>query len=171
MTEQDYIEEGRLQDELPLEVRLKYLTEAYRKDEKRLEEINRYAQGLEEENLSLQKKIKSLESWQQENNVGEDYLEKLNAKFCMLQAQLKKSFPKRVIKVKTLKKKIVNMRLYIYKLQTILKENGIEYPERVVDPLEIESNYDIESINDYAVRGPNENYEGDFLDGSIPANR
>lgn len=171
MTSQDNIEEGRLQDELPLEVRLKYLAEAFRKDEERIKEMTRYAQGLEEENLSLQKKSHAFELWKQENGIGKDYLEKLNAKFCEIQAQLKKNFPKRVIQVSAMKKRIVNMSLYIHKLQTILKENGIEYPERVIDPLEIESNYDIESINEYAVRGPNENYEGDFLDENTPANR
>ena len=171
MNEQDNIEEGRLQDELPIEVQLKNLIKAYRKNEKRLEELTRYAQGLEEENVSLHKKIKAFESCKQEYNIGDDYLQKLNAKFSEIQAQLKKNFPKRVIQVRTMKKKIVNMSLYIHKLQTILKENGIEYPERVIDPLEIDSNYDIESINDYAVRGPREDYEGDFLDASIPANR
>ena len=171
MNEQDYIEEGRLQDELPPEVRLKYLTEDFRKNEKRLEEMARYAQGLEEENCILQKKIQKLEAWKQKNGLGDDYLQRLNAKFCEIQAQLKKNFPKRVIQVSTLKKKVVNMSMYICKLQTILKENGIEYPERIIDPLEIASNYDIESINEYAVRGANENYEGDFLDANISANR
>ena len=171
MNEQDNIEEGRLQDELPLEVRLKYLTEAFRKDEERIKEITRYAQGLEEENMSLQKELHAFELRKQEYDNGKDYLKKLNVKFCEIQNQLKKVFPKRVIQVSAMKKKIVNMSLYIRKLQTILKENGIEYPERVVDPLEIESSYDIESINEYAVRGTNENYEGDFLDTNTPTNR
>lgn len=171
MNEQDYIEEGRLQDELPPEVRLKYLTEDFRKNEKRLEEMARYAQGLEEENVSLQKRIEELEAWKQKYGMDEGYLQKLNMKFSYIQGQLKKNFPRRVIQMSSLKKKVINMGVYIYKLQTLLKENGIEYPERIIDPLELDSNYDIESINVYAVRGPNEIFEGDFLNPNVSANR
>ncbi|MBO5888052.1 MAG: hypothetical protein IIV77_07170 [Bacteroidaceae bacterium] len=167
MNSQDNTEEGRLQDELPLEVRLKYLTEAFRKNEKRIKDLTRYAQGLEEENLSLQKKLHALE----ENEIRKDYLRKLKAKFCEVRAHLIKNYPMRVVQVRALKKRIANMTSYIHDLQTILRKNGIEYPERTSDPLENESNYDIESIDEYAVRGPNEKYEGDFFDVNLPANR
>jgi hypothetical protein len=45
-------------DEIPYEVRMKYLIEGYRRDFKRLEQLEKYAKGLEEENLLLQKDSK-----------------------------------------------------------------------------------------------------------------
>ena len=41
-------------DDIPYEVRMKHIIEAYRKDLKRLESLEKYAKGLEEENLLLQ---------------------------------------------------------------------------------------------------------------------
>ena len=48
-------------DEIPYEVRMKHLIEGYRRDLKRLDQLARYAKGLEEENLLLQKKIENTE--------------------------------------------------------------------------------------------------------------
>ena len=42
-------------DEIPYEVRMKHLIEGYRRDLKRLDQLARYAKGLEEENLLLQR--------------------------------------------------------------------------------------------------------------------
>lgn len=50
-------------DEIPYEVRMKHLIEGYRRDLKRLDQLARYAKGLEEENLLLQKKIENTEKW------------------------------------------------------------------------------------------------------------
>ncbi len=44
-------------NELPYEVWMKYLIKAYRRDLARLEQLQRYAEGLEEENVVLQKKL------------------------------------------------------------------------------------------------------------------
>ena len=47
-------------DELPYEVWMKHILKAYRKDKERLEQLQRYAKGLEEENVVLQKQLKLL---------------------------------------------------------------------------------------------------------------
>lgn len=47
-------------DELPYEVWMKFLIKAYRKDKVRLEQLQRYADGLEEENVALQKQLDKL---------------------------------------------------------------------------------------------------------------
>ena len=47
-------------DELPYEIWMKYILKAYRKDKERLEQLQRYAEGLEEENVALQKQLKLL---------------------------------------------------------------------------------------------------------------
>jgi hypothetical protein len=54
-------------DEIPYEVRMKHLIEGYRRDFKRLEQLEKYAKGLEEENLLLQKKIAKTEEWIKEH--------------------------------------------------------------------------------------------------------
>jgi hypothetical protein len=43
--------------DIPYEVRMKYILRAYRKDKERLEQLQRYAEGLEEENVALQKQL------------------------------------------------------------------------------------------------------------------
>lgn len=50
--------------DLPYEVWVKYLIKAYRRDLVRLEQLQRYAEGLEEENVALQKKLAKLTSMQ-----------------------------------------------------------------------------------------------------------
>ena len=45
------------QDEIPYEVWMKHIIKAYRKDKVRLEQLQRYAEGLEEENVALQKQL------------------------------------------------------------------------------------------------------------------
>jgi len=164
-------QEGRLQDELPLEVRLKYLSEAYHKNEKRLLRLKKYAQGLEEENVALQKKVNELEKWIDGHCYSDDYLNKLSAKFKEMQSHIKKTYPKRVVDVKVMKNKIYQQRDYIIKLITLLNKNGIEYPELKFDSLALESGYDLESIDDFAVRGAKEDFDGDPLDVKIPTCR
>ncbi len=51
-------------DDLPYEVWMKHLIKAYRRDLERLEQLQRYAEGLEEENVALQKKLAKLTSMQ-----------------------------------------------------------------------------------------------------------
>ena len=45
------------QVDIPYEVWMKHIIKAYRKDIVRLEQLQRYAEGLEEENVALQKKL------------------------------------------------------------------------------------------------------------------
>ena len=51
-------------DDIPYEVWMKHLIKAYRRDLERLEQLQRYAEGLEEENVALQKKLAKLTSMQ-----------------------------------------------------------------------------------------------------------
>ena len=50
------------QDEVPYEVWMKHILKAYRKDKERLEQLQRYAEGLEEENVVLQKQLKLIKT-------------------------------------------------------------------------------------------------------------
>jgi len=51
-------------DDIPYEVWMKHLIKAYRRDLERLEQLQRYAEGLEEENVALQKQLAKLTSMQ-----------------------------------------------------------------------------------------------------------
>ena len=88
-----------------------------------------------------------------------------------MQSHIKKTYPKRVVDVKVMKNKIYQQRDYIIKLITLLNKNGIEYPELKFDSLALESGYDLESIDDFAVRGAKEDFDGDPLDVKIPTCR
>ena len=49
-------------NDIPYEVWMKHLIKAYRRDLVRLEKLQRYAEGLEEENVALQKQLAKLAS-------------------------------------------------------------------------------------------------------------
>ncbi len=161
----------RPQDEMPYEIRMKNIIEAYRKDIKRLEDLSRYAKGLEEENVNLQKRIEVYESWTEGAPNQKDFINQLSNKIAQMQGLIKKTYPKRVIKVAALKTKAMQQYHYIQELQGILKSNGIEYPEMEVDPLSIEGNYKITDIDVFAVRGKHETFESDPLDVIVPPNK
>ncbi len=77
-----------------------------------------------------------------------------------LRGTLIKSFPKRVIQMRDIKKKVMSLEEYIRYLQRLLQQNDIPYDERKVNPSKSES-IDFDSLDIYAVRGPHENYDSD----------
>lgn len=161
----------RPQDDIPYEMRMKYIIEAYRKDIKKLEELTKYAQGLEEENLALQKKMDGYDEWLQEVAGDKDFFVKIAMKIRSMQSYIKQTFPKRVVKTAALNATIMGQKMYIKQLQKLLDEHGIVYPERIKDPMEMESSYDIEHLDIYAVRGKKETFEGEPLDFTIAVNK
>lgn len=84
-------------DEIPYEVRMKHLIEGYRRDLKRLDQLARYAKGLEEENLLLQKKIENTEKWIKSHPDKEELIRKMDLEIRQLKGTLTKSYPKRVV--------------------------------------------------------------------------
>ncbi len=92
---------------------------------------------------------------------GRDYeatIKKQQVEIKQLKSKLTNEFPKRVVKVKDLKKRMIRMERYIWELQALLKQNSIPYNERKVTSERSES-FDIEDIDIFAVRGPKENYD------------
>ena len=145
-------------DDIPYEVRMKYILEAYIRDKKSLEDLKNYAKGLEEENCMLTKKIKDLDSMYAESRDYEATIKKQQVEIKQLKSKLTNEFPKRVVKVKDLKKRMIRMERYIWELQALLKQNSIPYNERKVTSERSES-FDIEDIDIFAVRGSKENYD------------
>ena len=145
-------------DEIPYEVRMKHLIKSYRKDLKRLESLEKYAKGLEEENLQLQKKMEKTDAWLAEEPDRQAAIQKMQLEIKQLRGTLIKSFPKRVIQMRDIKKKVMSLEEYIRYLQRLLQQNDIPYEERKVNPSKSES-IDFDSLDIFAVRGPKENYD------------
>ena len=146
-------------DEIPYEVRMKYLIEGYRRDLKRLDQLARYAKGLEEENLLLQKKIENTEKWIKSHPDKEELIRKMDLEIRQLKGTLTKSYPKRVVELKYIKKKVRDIEDYMRYLQSLLDDNDISYEERKPNPSPKVEDLNIEDIDILAVRSPNENYE------------
>ena len=146
-------------DEIPYEVRMKHLIAAYRKDLKQLGELSRYAKGLEEENLLLQKKIEAHEKWMKENPDKELCIKQMDLEIRQLKGTLTKTYPKRVIELKHIKSKVRDQDGYIKYLQSLLDTNDVPYEEKKPNPSPKVEELNVEDIDIFAVRGPNENYE------------
>ena len=167
-------EKERLQDSIPDEVMLKYVTTALHDARKQLEEVEkridaavRYAKGLEEENMLLQEKVDLYESWMEGIPDKKNFLTKIAQKIEDMQDYIKRSFPKRVVEVVALKKKLIHQSFYISKLQAILDSNELDYPKPEEDPTTVKGNYDINDLDVFAVRGKREKFESDPLDVSV----
>ena len=137
-------------DDIPYEVRMKHIIEAYRKDLKRLESLEKYAKGLEEENLQLQKKMEKTDAWLAEEPDRQAAIQKMQLEIKQLRGTLIKSFPKRVIQMRDIKKKVMSLEEYIRYLQRLLQQNDIPYEERKVNPSKSES-IDFDSLDIFAV--------------------
>ena len=89
-------------NELPYEVWMKYIIKAYRQDKKRLEQLQKYAKGLEEENIALQKQLEQ-------------------------QKVDKETSSKRKRKIFELTHITQSQEVYIGRLQLLLAEHGIPF--------------------------------------------
>lgn len=90
------------QDDIPYEVWMKHIIKAYRKDIVRLEQLQKYAEGLEEENVALQKKLEQ-------------------------QIVDKETSRKRKETIYELKRIVKSQEVYIGRLQLLLAEHDIPY--------------------------------------------
>lgn len=117
--------------------------------------------------MLLQEKVDLYESWMQGVPDKKDFLTKIAQKIERLQEYIKKTFPKRVVEVAAMKKKIINQSFYISKLQAILNDNGLDYPKLEEDPMTVKGNYNINNLDVFAVRGKHEKFESDPLDVTV----
>jgi predicted RNase H-like nuclease (RuvC/YqgF family) len=134
--------------DLPFEVRMKYIIDAYRKDQVKWGWLYQHAKRLDDDNSKLREKIERLQ-----NIINrlqpEDILQLKNTIKC-LETKIEKVYPKRKYKLSTYKRLIKSQEDYIAQLQKLLDSNGILYPPRIpLNNLEIEG---ADSINVNAVR-------------------
>ena len=109
--------------------------------------------------MILQKKIENTEKWIKSHPDKEELIRKMDLEIRQLKGTLTKSYPKRVVELKYIKKKVRDIEDYMRYLQSLLDDNDISYEERKPSPSTKVEDLNIEDIDILAVRGPNENYE------------
>lgn len=162
-------------EDIPYEVRMKYIIDAYRKDQKKWEKLYDYTKHLEGEVMRLKEiqivngftdkvdgieietsaqvikdlrnKIKDLEAKVKDlEKCASDPL----ARIRVLENRIENTYPQRKYKVATFKKVIKSQEVYIEELQKLLDENGIAYtPKEPVNELEANG---ADNIDENAVR-------------------
>lgn len=161
--------------DIPYEVRMKYIIEAYRKDQEKWGKLVEYAKHLESDVIRLKEiqiangftdKIEGIEI-QTSAQLIKDLRHKVNdlqhrvkelkksigdptGRIRYLESKIEKTYPERKFKISSLKKVIKNQELYIEELQKLLDENGIAYnPKKPINNIEAMG---ADNIDENAVR-------------------
>ena len=141
-------------EDIPYEVRMKYIIDAYRKDQVKWGKLAEYAKHLEAEVIRLKdilikngfadpgviddvKPAKLIAELREENKELKDKLKVMKqavndpeGTIKLLQDRIAETYPKRVHKMGSYKKVIKSQEDYIKVLQKLLDENGIKYHEK-----------------------------------------
>ena len=158
-------------EDIPYEVRMKYIIDAYRKDQVKWRKLAEYAKHLEGEVIRL-KEILISNGYTDSGVVGDSKPAKVindlrteinqlklelkekkekvtNKKIERMKSLIEEEYPLRQFKLRTLKSTIRNMQAYIEELQGLLDENNIVYgpmdfaDKKVVDNID---NIDVTAI-------------------------
>ena len=159
-------------EEIPYEVRMKYIIDAYRKDQKKWGKLAEYAKHLEAEVLRL-KEILISNGYTDSGVVGDsepakvinelkeqlDQLKKelkekkinaTNKKIERMKNLIEEEYPLRKFKLRTLKVTIKSMNAYIEELQGLLDQNDIIYgPMDLADKKVVDN---IDNFDETAIR-------------------
>ncbi len=158
-------------EDVPYEVRMRYIIDAYRKDQKKWGKLAEYAKHLEGEVVRLKEIL--ISNGYTDNGVAGDYdpaivisklkkkikeLEKINVekevkpalvRIKQLEHQIG-TFPLKAYKAQSFSKLIKSQEIYINELQALLDKNGVEYHPKVkVNKLEIDG---VDKVMDELVR-------------------
>ena len=159
-------------EEIPYEVRMKYIIDAYRKDQKKWGKLAEYAKHLEAEVLRLKEILISNgytdsgvvgdsepakvinELKEQLNQLKQELKEKkinaTNKKIERMKNLIEEEYPLRKFKLRTLKVTIKSMNAYIEELQGLLDQNDIIYgPMDLADKKVVDN---IDNFDENAVR-------------------
>lgn len=159
-------------EEIPYEVRMKYIIDAYRKDQKKWGKLAEYAKHLEAEVLRLKEILISNgytdsgvvgdsepakvinELKEQLNQLKQELKEKkinaTNKKIERMKNLIEEEYPLRKFKLRTLKVTIKSMNAYIEELQGLLDQNDIIYgPMDLADKKVVDN---IDNFDETAIR-------------------
>lgn len=159
-------------EEIPYEVRMKYIIDAYRKDQVKWSKLAEYAKHLEGEVIRLKnilisngytdsgvvgdsepaKVIKELKEQldQLKQELKEKKINATNKKIERMKSLIEDEYPLRKFKLRTLKVTIRNMQAYIEELQGLLDQNDIIYgPMDLADKKVVDN---IDNFDETAIR-------------------
>lgn len=161
-------------EDIPYEVRMKYIIDAYRKDQEKWSKLAEYAKHLEAEVIRLKnvlikngyadpgviddvKPAQLIDELRKENkelkqklNVMQQAVNDPDGIIKLLEERMAKTYPKRVHKMSSYKKVIKSQEDYIIALQKLLDENGIKYHEKCpINDIEVSG---ADAIDENAVR-------------------
>ena len=161
-------------ESIPYEVRMKYIIDAYRKDQVKWGKLYVYAKHLEEEVIRLKniliingyadpgviddvKPAQVITELREENkelkqklNIMQQAVNDPDGIIKLLEERITKTYPKRVHKMGVYKKVIKSQEVYIEELQKLLDDNGITYQPKVpINELEAKG---ADNIDENAVR-------------------
>ena len=159
-------------EEIPYEVRMKYIIDAYRKDQKKWGKLAEYAKHLEAEVLRLKEILISNgytdsgvvgdsepakvinELKEQLNQLKQELKEKkinaTNKKIERMKSLIEEEYPLRKTKLRTFKLAIRYMQAYIEELQGLLDQNDIAYGP--MNPFDKKVVDNIDNFDENAVR-------------------
>lgn len=153
--------------DIPYEVRMKYIIDAYRKDQEKWGKLAEYAKHLEAEVIRykeimvangytdnrIEKEVKPSKGNAELRKEIIDLKKELNDannNIKNLENKIESEYPQRKYKMASFKKVIKSQLLYIEALQKLLDENNIPYhPKAPINDLERE---DMDNIDENAVR-------------------
>ena len=159
-------------EEIPYEVRMKYIIDAYRKDQVKWGKIAEYAKHLEAEVIRLKEILISNgytdsgvvgdskpakvinELKEQLNQLKQELKEKkinaTNKKIERMKRLIEEEYPLRKFKLRTFKVTIRNMQAYIEELQGLLDQNDIVYgPMDLSDKIVVDN---LDNFDETAIR-------------------
>lgn len=140
-------------DDVPYEVRMKYIIDAYKKDQEKWAKLAGYAKHLEGEVIRLKKIL--IENGYTDSGASEDWtpakeIVDLKKKIKKLEDKIENVYPKKQKHNLKMKKVISRQSSYILQLQSLLEKNGIPYtPPPTFKQITQE---DIDAIDENAVR-------------------
>ena len=140
-------------DDVPYEVRMKHIIQAYKKDQEKWAKLAVYAKHLEGEVIRLKGIL--IDNGYTDSGSSEDYspemeITKLKSKIKKLEDKIENVYPKKQKNLLKMKRVMSNQASYIVHLHYLLDKNGIPYI--TPKPIKQLKQEDIDAIDENAVR-------------------
>lgn len=142
----NYYRTDRPQDEIPEDIWIKNVLEAYHKEHEELEFLRSFAQGLEEENVLLKKELDKYIA--KEGEISDILVRNklMRDEMMRLKQLIEKVYPMRVMKLSSYKKIIHQQESYIRQMEKLLDANGIGYHKITRLPIKDTNNIDVNAV-------------------------
>ena len=142
-----------LNSDVPYEARMKYIIQAYKKDQEKWAKLAKYAKHLEHEVIRLKGIL--IDNGYTDSGASEDWtpdveIKELKKKIEKLENQIETIYPQKKQKLFRIKRVMASQASYIVQLQSLLDKNGIPY--MTPNSLKQVTQESIDKIDENAVR-------------------